>query len=390
MVTAFLKTGSIHAQERYTISGSVTDEKTGETILGANLVVVRLNTGVITNEYGFYSLTLPAGTHKITLSYLGYQTIVQEVSLSQNTKIDFSMVEEVNRLDEVVVAQNVEKNSIRTPQMSVNTLTSKSIKKIPTVLGEPDVIRSILLLPGVSNAGEGASGFNVRGGGADQNLILLDEAIIFNTSHLFGFFSVFNTDAIKDLKLYKGGIPARYGGRLSSVLDIYQREGNKKEFKMNGGIGVISSKLLLEGPIVKDRGSFLVAGRTSYAHLFLQAAGEENTASFYDLNTKLSYKLNDNNNLFLSGYFGRDNFEIGDSFVNTYGNSVANLRWNHLFSDKLFSNLSLIYSDYFYGLELDVRGFEWESHIINFNLKYDLKHYLSDKLTLDYGINNIY
>lgn len=390
MVTAFLKTGSIHAQERYTISGSVTDEKTGETILGANLAVVRLNTGVITNEYGFYSLTLPAGTHKITLSYLGYQTIVQEVSLSQNTKIDFSMVEEVNRLDEVVVAQNVEKNSIRTPQMSVNTLTSKSIKKIPTVLGEPDVIRSILLLPGVSNAGEGASGFNVRGGGADQNLILLDEAIIFNTSHLFGFFSVFNTDAIKDLKLYKGGIPARYGGRLSSVLDIYQREGNKKEFKMNGGIGVISSKLLLEGPIVKDRGSFLVAGRTSYAHLFLQAAGEENTASFYDLNTKLSYKLNDNNNLFLSGYFGRDNFEIGDSFVNTYGNSVANLRWNHLFSDKLFSNLSLIYSDYFYGLELDVRGFEWESHIINFNLKYDLKHYLSDKLTLDYGINNIY
>jgi len=378
------------AQQEYTLSGTVTDEATGETVLGASIAVPELKTGVITNEYGFFSLTLPSGTHKIIISYLGYTTISREVTLNQNTKLELTMSEEANQLEEVVVVQNVEKNSIRTPQMSVNKLTSKTIKKIPTVLGEPDVIRSILLLPGVSNAGEGASGFNVRGGGADQNLILLDEAIVFNTSHLFGFFSVFNTDAIKDLKLYKGGIPARYGGRLSSVLDIYQREGNKKEFKMNGGIGAISSKLLLEGPIVKDKGSFLLAGRSSYAHLFLQAAGEENLASFYDLNTKISYKLNDNNNVFLSGYFGRDNFQIGDSFVNTYGNTVANVRWNHLFSEKLFSNLSLIYSDYYYGLELDVRGFEWESHIINFNLKYDLKHYISKNITLDYGINNIY
>lgn len=379
-----------YSQEKYTLSGTVTDEITGETALGANVLIPDLGTGVVTNEYGFYSITLPSGTHKVVISYLGYTTIEQQVTLNKDTKLNFTLMEEASQLDAVVIESNIEKNSIKRPQMSVNKLSSKSIKNIPAVLGEPDVIKSILMLPGVSNAGEGASGFNVRGGGADQNLILLDEAIIFNTSHLFGFFSVFNTDAIKDLRLYKGGIPARYGGRLSSVLDIYQREGNKKEFKMNGGIGLISSKLLLEGPIKKDKGSFLVAGRTSYAHLFLQAAGEENTASFYDLNTKLSYNLNDNNNLYLSGYFGRDNFEFGDSFINTYGNSVANLRWNHLFSDKLFSNLSLIYSDYFYGLELDVRGFEWESHIINFNLKYDFKHYLSNNLTLDYGINNIY
>ena len=386
----FLQWSSLHAQQEFTLSGTVTDEATGETVLGASIAVPNLRTGVVTNEYGFFSLTLPSGTHNLIISYLGYSTISREITLNRNMKLNFTMVEEANQLDEVVVVQNAEKNNIRTPQMSVNKLTSKTIKKIPTVLGEPDVIRSILLLPGVSNAGEGASGFNVRGGSADQNLILLDEAIVFNSSHLFGFFSVFNTDAIKDLNLYKGGIPARYGGRLSSVLDIYQREGNNKEFKMNGGIGAISSKLLLEGPIVKDRGSFLLAGRSSYAHLFLQAAGEENLASFYDLNTKISYKLNDNNNLFLSGYFGRDNFQIGDSFVNTYGNSVANLRWNHLFSEKLFSNLSLIYSDYYYGLELDIRGFEWESRIINFNLKYDLKHYLSKRITLDYGINNIY
>ncbi|WP_299361659.1 TonB-dependent receptor [Winogradskyella sp.] len=390
MVFAVLNFSWSLAQETYTLSGNVIDELTGETVLGANILLPDLSIGAVTNEYGFYSITLPAGTHKLLISFLGYQTIEQEITIDKDTKLNFKMVEESSQLDAVIIEQNIEKTSIRKPEMSVAKLSSKTIKNIPAVLGEPDVIRSILLLPGVSNAGEGASGFNVRGGGADQNLILLDEAIIFNTSHLFGFFSVFNTDAIKDLKLYKGGIPARYGGRLSSVLDIYQREGNNKEFKMNGGIGLISSKLLLEGPIKKDRGSFLVAGRSSYAHLFLQAAGEENTASFYDLNTKLSYRLNENNSLYLSGYFGRDNFQLGDSFVNEYGNTVANLRWNHLFSDKLFSNLSLIYSDYYYGLNLAVRSFEWESHIINFNLKYDFKHYLSNNFKLDYGINNIY
>ncbi len=390
-LTVFLLVHTVSfAQQKYTISGTISESIGGETLIGVTVALPELGSGVVTNEYGFYSITLPEGNHKLTLSYMGFKSIIKEVSLVENIKLDFTMVEEASQLDEVVVLQDVEKTNIRKPQMSVNTLTAASIKRIPAVLGEPDVIKSILLLPGVSNAGEGASGFNVRGGAADQNLILLDEAIVFNSSHLFGFFSVFNTDAIKDVKLYKGGIPARYGGRLSSVLDIYQREGNKNAFKMNGGIGAISSRLLVEGPIDQGRGSFLFAGRASYVHLFLALADNDNTASFYDLNTKLSYGLNDNNNIFLSGYFGRDNFGIGDSFLNTYGNTVANFRWNHLFSEKLFSNLSLIYSDYFYGLELDVRGFEWESHIVNFNLKYDFKHYITNNLKLDYGLNNIY
>lgn len=379
-----------NAQNKYTLSGTISDSITGETILGANIILPDLSDGSSTNEYGFYSITIPEGKHKLIISFLGFKTIEQEVVIVSDTKMNFVLEEEVSQLGTVVIEQNIEKTNIRKPEMSVNKLSSKTLKKIPVVLGEPDVIKSLLLLPGVSNAGEGTSGFNVRGGGADQNLILLDEAIVFNTSHLFGLFSVFNTDAIKDLRLYKGGIPARYGGRLSSVLDIYQKEGNKKQFKMNGGIGLISSKLLVEGPLKENKGSFLLAGRTSYAHLFLQAAGEENTASFYDLNTKLSYRLNDNNSIYVSGYFGRDNFEFGDSFINNYGNSVTNLRWNHLFSDKLFTNLSLIYSDYYYGLNLAVRGFEWESHIINFNLKYDFKHYISNNLKLDYGVNNIY
>jgi hypothetical protein len=276
--------------------------------------------------------------------------------------------------------------------MSVNKLSISTIKKMPVVLGEVDILKSILLLPGVTNAGEGASGFNVRGGGADQNLILLDEAMIFNSSHVFGFFSVFNPDAIKDLKLYKGGIPARYGGRASSVLDIYQKDGSSKGFHANGGIGLISSRLLLEGPIVKDKGSFLIGGRSSYAHLFLKLSEDQkdNAAYFYDLNTKLSYKINPNNNIFLSGYFGRDVFSLANSFTNIYGNSTLNLRWNHLFSDKLFSNLSLIYSDYYYGLDLDFVGFKWDSGIKNYNLKYDLKNYISDKFKLNYGVNAIY
>src|SRR5690606_21651603 len=242
-------------------------------------------------------------------------------------------------LQEVVIETDRPRSNIRKPEMSVNKLSISTIKRMPVVLGEVDVLKSILLLPGVTNAGEGASGFNVRGGGADQNLILLDEATIYNSSHVFGFFSVFNPDAIKDLKLYKGGIPPRFGGRASSVLDIYQKEGNSKEFHMNGGIGLISSRLLAEGPIVKDKGSFLVGGRGSYAHLFLKFTDNENSAYFYDLNTKMNYKLDDNNSLYLSGYFGRDVFNLDGSFMNIYGNATLNLRWNHLFSDKLFSNL---------------------------------------------------
>ncbi|MBQ4914879.1 TonB-dependent receptor [Maribacter sp. MMG018] len=378
------------SQQKYTLSGSVTEENSNETLIGVTIAFPSLSTGVTTNEYGFYSITLPEGEYQVIVSYLGFKNIVQNISLTQDQKIDFKLSEEAEQLQEVIVTENVEKMDIRKPQMSVNTLSVGTIKKIPVILGEADVIKSILLLPGVTNAGEGASGFNVRGGSADQNLILLDEAVIFNSSHLFGFFSVFNPDAIKDIKLYKGGIPARYGGRVSSVLDIFQKEGNSNEFKINGGIGAVASRLLAEGPIKKGKAAFLIGGRASYAHLFLPLFDVDNTAYFYDLNTKLNYKINDNNNIFLSGYFGRDVFGISDSFVNTYGNAVGNFRWNHLFSDKLFSNLSLIYSDYYYGLKLDFVGFNWNSGIQNFNLKYDLKHYVSDKLQVNYGINNIY
>ena len=381
---------SIISQEKFTISGKVLDNNSNETLIGVSIFFPELKTGTTTNEYGFYSITLPKGNYKIQISYLGYSTIIENIDLSKKITKNYKLKEESESLDEIVLESNIEKLNVRTPQMSVNKLTAATIKQIPVVLGEADIIKSLILLPGITSAGEGASGFNVRGGAADQNLILLDEAIVFNSSHLFGFFSVFNPDVIKDIRLYKGGIPAKYGGRLSSVLDIYQKEGNNKEFKLTGGIGLVSSRLLAEGPIKKEKSSFLIGGRASYAHLFLPLFDNDNKAYFYDLNTKINFSLNEKNNLYFSGYFGEDVFGINDSFINTYGNTVANLRWNHLFTDKLFSNLSLIYSDYFYGLTLDFVGFEWDSGITNFNIKYDLKHYLSDKFKLSYGINNIY
>ena len=377
-------------QQEHTISGVVSDLNTGETLIGVNVLIPELRAGVITNAYGFYSITLPQGTHELIYSTLGYTIERRTIELNTSMVIDIALGENAEELDEVVIKADVEALDITTPQMSVNSLTAQTIKNIPVVLGEADVIKSLLLLPGVSNAGEGASGFNVRGGAADQNLILLDEATIFNSSHLFGFFSVFNPDAIKDLKLYKGSIPARYGSRVSSVLDIYQKEGNSKNFKMSCGIGAVASRLLVEGPIKKDQAAFLVGGRGSYAHLFLPLFDIENTAYFYDLNTKINYKIDDRNSLYLSGYFGRDYFGIQDSFINSYGNAVFNFRWNHNFSDKLFSNLSLIYSNYYYGLELDFVGFKWDSGIENFNLKYDFNHYLSKGLQLNYGLQNIY
>ncbi|MGJ8760600.1 MAG: TonB-dependent receptor [Polaribacter sp.] len=378
------------SQERHTISGTIYDDSNNETLIGVSVYFPELNSGTITNQYGFYSITLPEGSYKIQVSYLGYATTIENVDLNVKVTKNFKLKEESESLDEIIIEGNVENLNVKTPQMSVNRLTSATIKQIPVVLGEADIIKSLILLPGVTSAGEGASGFNVRGGAADQNLILLDEAIVFNSSHLFGFFSVFNPDVIKDVKLYKGGIPAKYGGRLSSVLDIYQKEGNSKEFKVTGGIGLVSSRLLIEGPIKKEKVSFLVGGRSSYAHLFLPLFDMDNTAYFYDLNTKVNYRIDDRNNVFFSGYFGKDVFGISDSFVNTYGNKVANLRWNHLFSDKLFSNLSVIYSDYFYGLTLDFVGFEWDSGITNYNLKYDFNHYINNKFKLSYGINNIY
>lgn len=322
---------------------------------------------------------------------MGYRTIEKTIELNKNLRFNAELEEDSGLLDEIIITTKESKKvNLRSPQMSVSKLSSQSIKQIPTVLGEVDVIKSLQLLPGVANAGEGASGFNVRGGAEDQNLVLLDEAIIYNASHLFGFFSVFNVDAIKDVKLYKGGIPSRYGGRVSSVLDIRQKDGNSKAFKISGGIGAISSRLAVEGPTFKDKGSFLLAGRASYADLFLAIAGNENRAGFYDLNLKTNYELNDKNRFYLSGYFGNDNFELSNFFNNSYGNLSGNLRWNHIFNDKLFSNLSLIYSRYNYNLEINAEGIDWTSDIDNYNLKYDFGYYLNDKLTFDFGVSGIY
>lgn len=379
------------SQEKFTLSGTIADHSNNETLIGASIIISEAkSTSTVTNSYGFYSITLPKGDYTVIISYMGFESIQENISLTANTTKNFSMFEKSSTLGEVVVTVNENKTRIFKPEMSVNKLPISTIKKMPAVMGEVDVLKSLLQLPGVTNAQEGASGFNVRGGSVDGNLVLLDEAAVYNTSHLFGFFSVFNSDVIKDLKLYKGGIPANYGGRVSSVLDIYQKEGNNKEYHVNGGIGLISSRLLVEGPIVKEKSSFVVAGRGTYAHLLLKLADEPNSAYFYDLNAKLNYRFNDKNNLFVSGYLGNDVFDMNKSLINNYGNILTNVRWNHIFTDKIFSNMSAIYSDYKYGLKIKFAGIDWKSNIRNYNFKYDFKHYLSNNLVLNYGVNSIY
>ena len=368
----------------YTLSGSITAADTRETLLGVTVYAQSTTSGTVTNNYGVYSFTLPKGDYRIVFQNLGFKTTVLEVALDRDQVLNVSLEPQSEELDEIVVTEDVERIRLRAPEMSVNRLSSNSIKQTPVVLGESDILKVIQLLPGVTSAGEGASGFNVRGGGADQNLILLDEATVFNSSHLFGFFSVFNTDAIKDVQLYKGGIPASYGGRTASVLRIDQKEGAKDRVRFNGGVGVVSSRGLLEGPLGK--GSFLIAGRGTYAHLFLNAFDISNIAYFYDVNTKITLPINEKNRLLLSGYFGRDVVSFDNTFENTYGNTVVNLRWNTLFSNRVFGNLSLIYSDYYYGLALDFVGFDWDSGIQNLNLKYDLNYNVSEKLFLETGI----
>ena len=381
----------VSAQEKYTISGIVKEANNGETAFGASVFLKGTTIGSITNEYGFFSITVPKGTYTLAVSYMGFEDMSQEITLDQNQKVNFEIKEQSTQLDEVViVAEETERASLKKPEMSVSKLNIKTVKQMPVVLGEVDVIKSLQMLPGVTKNGEGASGFHVRGGAVDQNLVLLDEAIIYNTSHMLGFFSVFNADAIKDIKLYKGGIPARFGGRTSSVLDIRQKDGNSKNLSFTGGVGLISSRLAVEGPMFKDKGSFLVAGRSSYINLFLKAANEKNRLGFYDLNLKTNYNLNDNNKLYLSGYFGRDSFKFGKSFSSSYGNASGNLRWNHIFNDRLFSNLSLIYSKYDYDLEITNDEFDWISSINNYNIKYDLKYYANDAFKLDFGISGIY
>jgi len=342
--------------QNVTLSGYIKDAANGEELINASIVNEK-SQGAVTNVYGFYSLTLPEGQYTFTVSYIGYESIEKTLALKESQTLDFELTEATNQLAEVeVTAKRLDENLNRA-EMSTTQLTAKQIKAIPQFLGEFDVIRSITLLPGVTTVGEGASGFNVRGGKTDQNLILLDQAPVYNSSHIFGFFSVFNGDAVRDLKLYKGGIPAPYGGRLSSVLDVHQKEGNTKEFAGTMGLGLLSSRLMLEGPLVKDKASFMIAGRRSYQDVLLKASPNDDLnsiiANFYDLNAKVNYKFNDKSRLFLSAYYGKDAFGVPGLVKFDWGNLGLTGRWNYLITDKLFLNVSTIYSDYDYAIGFD-------------------------------------
>ena len=379
------------AQEKYTISGYVNSPE-GEELIGATIQVKSLSTGTITNVYGFYSLTLPAGKYILNYTYLGYKPHQEQVELFKNQKLNIALKRETKEIEEVKITAKKKNEHVQKVEMSSVKLQKQQIKRIPALMGETDIIKAIQLLPGVQSPGEGSSGFNVRGGSVDQNLILLDEATVYNASHLMGFFSVFNNDAINDLKLYKGDIPARYGGRLSSLLDIRMKEGNKNKLSGTGGIGTISSRLTLEGPIFTKDASFVLSGRRSYADIFLMFSSDEelrkNQLYFYDLNTKLNYRINEKNRLFLSGYFGRDVFNYDDFFGFNWGNKTGTLRWNHLFSDKVFSNFSIILSDYDY--ELGEQQFMWTSNLIDIKFKADFNYYPNPNNTIKFGIGATY
>ncbi|PWV48848.1 TonB-dependent receptor [Chitinophaga sp. S165] len=383
------------AQQKHTISGTIKSKAKGETLIGAT-VRVSGGGGTVTNEYGFYSITLTDGKHKLEYSSMGLQTGQLEFVLRKDTVINLSLEDESVALGAVTITGTSTKRSLSTPQMGLEKLTTKEMKNVPVLLGERDAIKVIQLLPGIKSAGDGNAGMYVRGGAADQNLILLDEAPVYNASHLLGFFSTFNSDAIKDIAVYKGGMPAQYGGRLSSVLDIKMNDGNNQDFGVSGGIGLISAKLNVEGPIQKDRSSFLVTGRRTYADMFLKLSSDSslnnNKLYFYDINAKLNYELGDKDKLYLSGYFGKDKLGVGDLFGLQWGNTTATLRWNHIFSNKLFSNTSLIYSNYDYTISINSGSVNADiySKIRDYNLKEELQWYPSSSHSVRFGINSIY
>jgi hypothetical protein len=379
--------------QKFTLSGNVKDKSNGESLIGAVIQVVeKPGVGAKSNEYGFYSLSLPEGKYTFKVTYVGYQDELKTLDLSNSLKQDWLM-QNTRTLKEVTIKSKKENDNLTRTTMGMENLNMKEIAKIPVLLGEKDVLKTIQLLPGVKSAGEGNSGFYVRGGSADQNLILLDEAPVYNASHLLGFFSTFNSDAIKDATLIKGNAPANYGGRLSSVLDVKMKEGNNKNYAVNGGIGLISSRLSIEGPIQKDKSSFIISGRRTYADVFLKATEDfkENTLYFYDLNAKANYRINEKNRLFLSGYFGRDILGFGDNFGFDWGNKTGTLRWNRIFNSKLFSNTSVIYSDYNYNINIKsgVTDFNINSNIKDWNLKEDLSYFHSPTSSWRFGFNSI-
>ena len=383
-----------HAQEKHTISGYLKDGTSGEELLYARVTVPELQNGATTNEFGFYSLTLPAGKHQVVFSYLGYLNDTLEVDLIANQSLTVELQPEGVQMEEVLLTDKIEAENVKSTEMGVTTITPKEAKLVPVLFGEQDIVKTLQLMPGVSSSSEGSSGMLVRGGDPDQNLILLDDAPVYNASHLLGFFSVFNSDALKDVKLYKGTQPAQYGGRVSSVLDVRMKNGNNKKWEATAGLGIISSRLMIEGPFHKDKGSIMVAGRTTYADFLLRTFSDQFSdlvLNFYDINAKANYSFSDNDKIFVSGYFGRDNMGIG-AFKLDWGNVTGTVRWNHIFNEKLFANTSLIYTDYDYGFGVERAGnsIELSSGIQDFNLKQDYTYFLNPNNTIQFGWNGIY
>jgi len=383
------------AQQRFTVNGSVRSKKTGESIIGASVTVKDKNTGVTSNDYGFYSISLFPGNYTLLVSAVGHEQQTLDVNLNKNVTLNIFLEDEVKDLQDVTVTSS-RGRSLSSTQMGAEKLTISDTKTIPVLFGERDVLKTIQLLPGIKSAGDGNSGFYVRGGSADQNLILLDEAPVYNASHLLGFFSTFNSDAIKDIMVYKGGMPAQYGGRLSSVLDIKMNDGNNQDYDVSGGIGAISAKVNVEGPIQKGKSSFLVSARRTYVDAFLKLSKDStinnNSLYFYDLNAKLNYQLGKRDRLYLSGYFGRDQLGVGETFKLNWGNATGTLRWNHIFSNKLFSNTSLIFSNYDYKITIKsgANDFKVYSQIKDWNLKQEFQWYLNSKNNIRFGLNSIY
>lgn len=383
-----------HAQKKYTIDGTVKDAATGETLIGATVRLQELpHSGAATNGYGFFSLTAPGGDYTLNISYVGYQTITQPIKLDKNSQLDIRLVNSITLQEISVSGKSNKSENIDNPQMGVNRLDLSQVNNVPVIFGEKDIIKTIQLLPGVKSTGDGNTGFYVRGGNSDQNLVLLDEAVVYNASHLFGFFSTFNSDAIKDVSLYKGGMPAQYGGRLSSVLDIKMLDGNDKSFNIQGGIGLIASRIKFEGPVVANKSSFMISARRTYADMFLKLSPDSNTRGaslyFYDLNTKFHYRFDDKNTLYLSGYFGKDVLGLKDNFGTNWGNQTATMRFTHIFNNKLFLNSSLIYSNYDFLIQsfLSNNDFKVRSKIRDFSLKEDFQYFLADNNTFYFGIN---
>jgi hypothetical protein len=382
------------SQYKVTISGTIKDNKTGEALIGAIISIAELpNIGMESNEYGFYSLSVPPGNYKFQLSYVGYSSVSEKIDLLSNKTKHWSMSDDLV-LQEVVIKAIKEDENLSRTSMGTEVINVKEISKIPVLFGEKDLIKTIQLTPGVKTNGEGSNGFSVRGGATDQNLILLDEAPVYNASHLLGFFSTFNSDAIKDATVIKGNSPAQYGGRLSSVLDIKMKEGNNKDYQVNGGLGLISSRLTVEGPIQSEKSSFIVSGRRTYVDVFAKLSPDfkDSRLFFYDLNAKANLAINSKNKIYISSYFGKDALGFGKVFGSDWGNTTATLRWNSVVNSKLFSNTSMIYSNYDFniGFFSDETKITFNSNIKDVNLGQDFSYFLNPKNTLRFGLSLIH